>query len=86
MYDIAAQVLKRIFGLKDDIDFLWAFEDYFDTSGEFSLQNMWLDMLKAMFEEWVSNFNFPPHASPMSLIFYFFYRQWTLTWSSYGKG
>ena len=86
MYDIAARVLKHIFGLKDDIDFLRAFEDYFDTEGEFSSQNMRLDMLKAMFEERVSNFNLPPHASPMSLIFYFFYRQRTLTWSSYGKG
>ena len=86
MYDIATRVLKCIFGLKDDINFLQAFEDYFDTLGEFSLQNMRLDMLKAMFEEQVSNFNLPPHASPMSLIFYFFYRQQTLTWSSYGKG
>lgn len=63
MYDIAARVLKRIFGLKDDIDFLRAFEDYFDASGEFSSQNMRLDMLKAMFEERVSNFN-SPHLIP----------------------
>lgn len=54
MYDIAAQALKRIFDLKDDLDFLQAFEDYFDSSREFSAQSMRLDMLKAMFEERVS--------------------------------
>jgi hypothetical protein len=54
IYDIASRVFTRIFSKDPDLDFLKAFEDYFESREEFSPQRMQLDMMKGMYESRVS--------------------------------
>ena len=53
IYEIAARLLTRIFDQQPDLDFLKAFEDYMNDTGDFSSQIMGLDIMKKLYDEWV---------------------------------
>lgn len=54
LYDTAVRVLTRIFGETADLDFLTAFESYYGGSGDFSDEDMGLELMKQMYEAKVS--------------------------------
>jgi hypothetical protein len=54
LYNMASSVFKRIYNKNPNLDFLKAFEDYFDNRNEFSSARMELDMMKSMYESRVS--------------------------------
>ena len=51
IYEIAARLLTRIFDQQPDLEFLKAFEDYMNDTGDFSSQIMGLDMMKKLYGE-----------------------------------
>ena len=53
IYEIAVQLLTRIFDQQPDLEFLKAFEDYMNDTSDFSSQTMGLDMMKKLYDEQV---------------------------------
>ena len=51
IYEIAARLLTCIFDQQPDLEFLKAFEDYMNDTGDFSSQIMGLDMMKKLYDE-----------------------------------
>ena len=54
LYDMASRVFKWIYNENPNLDFLKAFEDYFDNRNEFLSARMELDMMKSMYESHIS--------------------------------
>ena len=53
IYEIAARLLTCIFDQQPDLNFLKAFKDYMNDTGDFSSQIMGLDMMKKLYDEQV---------------------------------
>ena len=51
IYEIAARLLTCIFDQQPDLEFLKAFKDYMNDTGDFSSQIMGLDMMKKLYDE-----------------------------------
>jgi hypothetical protein len=55
IYEITARLFMCIFNRQSNLQFLKSFEDYFSNTGDFSCQSMELDMMKSLYESWVSD-------------------------------
>ena len=66
VYEIAARVFKRIFGQDPDLDFLKAFEDYFNNRAGFSSDSMGLEMMKSLYADQVCGSNSKTTFSPIA--------------------
>ena len=54
--EVAAWVFTHIFNKDPDLNFLKAFEGYFNNQAEFSNETMALDMMKQLYDDQVHNF------------------------------
>jgi hypothetical protein len=55
IYEITARLFMCIFDQQPNLQFLKAFEDYFNNTDDFSCRSMELDMMKSLYESWVSD-------------------------------
>jgi hypothetical protein len=71
LYDMAVQVLKRIFSETANLDFLTAFKSYYEGSGDFSDEDMGLKLMKQMYKAkmgWKAVYEFCHRYADNSLI------------------